>query len=146
MSSAPLGDANLLAAAVKRDPEIDCGVLFQYCDLREIYGPLEYLNVALQYDDLPYRKWSSPLDFNEIGIDGLTPHEACALQLGWELAGGNTTRDRGDMSVAELIELGESETEDRELVVWRRGFMASYEGEIDTAKYSKDQILTILFP
>lgn len=78
MSSAPLGDANLLAAAVKRDPEIDCGVLFQYCDLREIYGPLEYLNVALQYDDLPYRKWSSPLDFNEIGIDGLTPHEACA--------------------------------------------------------------------
>lgn len=146
MSSAPLGDANLLAAAVKRDPEIDCGVLFQYCDLREIYGPLEYFNVALQYDDLPYRKWSSPLDFNEIGIDGLTSHEACALQLGWELAGGNTTRDRGDMSVAELIELGESETEDRELVVWRWGFMASYEGEIDTAKYSKDQILTILFP
>ena len=87
-----------------------------------------------------------PLDFNEIGIDGLTPHEACALQLGWELAGGNTTRDRDDMSVEELIELGESETEDRELVVWRWGFMAPYEGEIDTAKYSKDQILTILFP
>ncbi len=50
------------------------------------------------------------------------------------------------MSVEELIELGESETEDRELVVWRWGFMAPYEGEIDTAKYSKDQILTILFP
>lgn len=111
------GDANLLAAAVMRDPEIDCGVLFQYCDLREIYDPLEYLNVALRYEALPYRKWSSPLDLNEIGMDSLTPHEACALQLGWELAGGNTTRDRDDMSVEELIEFGENETEDRELVV-----------------------------
>ena len=33
--------------------EIDCDVLFQYCDLREVYKPLEYLNVALQYDDIP---------------------------------------------------------------------------------------------
>lgn len=49
--------------------EIDCDVLFQYCDLREVYKPLEYLNVALQYDDIPYRKWSSPLDLKEIGMD-----------------------------------------------------------------------------
>ena len=64
-------DANLLAAAVAGNPEIDCDVLFQYCDLREVYEPLEYLNVALQYDDIPYRKWSSPRDVLEEGLEGL---------------------------------------------------------------------------
>lgn len=148
----PLGEdytfeeANLLAAAVMHNPEIDCGVLFEYCDLREIYDPIEYLNVALQYDALPYRKWTSPLDLKEIGMDFLTPHEGSALQLGWELAGKDTTRDRNDMSVEELIELGEDEAENRDLVVWRYGYMDPYEGEIDTAKYSKEQIITTLFP
>ena len=32
------------------DHEIDCDVLFQYCDLREIYDPIEVFNVALQYE------------------------------------------------------------------------------------------------
>ena len=58
----PLGEdysfeeANLLAAVVMHNPEIDCDVLFQYCDLREIYDPIEVFNVALQYDAIPYRK------------------------------------------------------------------------------------------
>lgn len=138
-------DANLLAAAVMRDPDIDCDVLFQYCDLREVFEPLGYINVALQYDALPYRKWTSPLDLKEIGMDFLTPHEACNLQLGWEMAGKDTNRDRADMSVVELIDLGEKETENRDLVVWRYGYMDPYEGEIDTAKYSKEQITTMLF-
>ncbi|WP_147351869.1 hypothetical protein [Collinsella sp. AF38-3AC] len=148
----PLGEdytfeeANLLAAAVMHNPEIDCGVLFEYCDLREVYDPIEYLNVALQYDALPYRKWSSPLDLKEIGMDFLSTNEVCDLQLGWELAGKDTARDRNDMSVEELIELGEAEAENRDLVVWRYGYMDPYEGKIDTAKYSKEQILTILFP
>lgn len=133
-------DANLLAAAVAGNPEIDCDVLFQYCDLREVYEPLEYLNVALQYDDIPYRKWSSPLDLGEIGMDDLSLHEKCALQLGWELAGKNADRDRADMSVEELIELGENEAEDRELVVWLQGYMDPYEGKIDTTRYSKEEI------
>lgn len=139
-------DANLLAAAIMRDPDIDCDVLFQYCDLREIFEPLGYINVALQYDVLPYRKWSSPLDLKEIGMDFLSPHEVCNLQLGWEMAGKDTARDRDDMSVVELIELGEKEAENRDLVVWRYGYMDPYEGEIDTAKYSKEQIITTLFP
>ena len=66
-------DANLLAAAIMRDPDIDCDVLFQYCDLREIFEPLGYINVALQYDALPYRKWSNPLDLKEIGMDDPQP-------------------------------------------------------------------------
>lgn len=139
-------DANLLAAAVMRDPDIDCDVLFQYCDLREIFEPLGYINVALQYDALPYRKWTSPLDLKEIGMDFLSPNEVCDLQLGWEMAGKDTDRDRNDMSVVELIELGEKEAESRDLVVWRYGYMDPYEGEIDTAKYSKEQIITTLFP
>lgn len=139
-------DANLLAAAVMRDPDIDCDVLFQYCDLREIFEPLGYINVALQYDALPYRKWTSPLDLKEIGMDFLSPNEVCDLQLGWEMAGKDTNRDRNDMSVVELIELGEKEAESRDLVVWRYGYMDPYEGEIDTAKYSKEQIITTLFP
>ena len=57
-----------------------------------------------------------------------------------------SNRDRNDMSVVELIELGEKEAESRDLVVWRYGYMDPYEGEIDTAKYSKEQILTTLFP
>lgn len=68
------------------------------------------------------------------------------LQLGWEMAGKDTDRDRSDMSVVELIELGEKEAESRDLVVWRYGYMDPYEGEIDTAKYSKEQIITTLFP
>lgn len=138
-------DANLLAAAVAGNPEIDCDVLFQYCDLREVYEPLEYLNVALQYDDIPYRKWSSPLDLMEIGMDDLSLHEKCALQLGWELAGEDVTRDRSDMSVDELIELGENETEERELVVWLNGYMDPYEGVMDTAKYARAEIIDRLF-
>lgn len=138
-------DANLLAAAVAGNPEIDCDVLFQYCDLREVYEPLEYLNDALQYDDIPYRKWSSPLDLMEIGMDDLSLHEKCALQLGWELAGEDVTRDRSDMSVDELIELGENETEDRELVVWLNGYMDPYEGVLDTAKYARAEIIDRLF-
>ncbi|MGO5382735.1 hypothetical protein [Collinsella sp. LCP19S3_B7] len=139
-------DANLLAAAVMHNPEIDCDVLFQYCDLHEVYEPLEYLNVALQYDAVPYRKWSSPLDFGEIGMGDLSLHEKCALQLGWELAGKDGSRDRADMSVEELIGLGENETEGRELVVWLHGYMDPYESEIDTAKYSKEQTAKMLFP
>lgn len=139
-------DVNLLAAVVTRDPEIDCDVLFQYCDLREVYEPLEYLNVALQYGAVPYRKWLSPLDFGEIGMGDLSLHEKCALQLGWELAGKDGSRDRADMSVEELIGLGENETEGRELVVWLHGYMNPYEGEIDTARYSKDQLPEMVFP
>ena len=138
-------DANLLAAAVMHSPEIDCDVLFQYCDLREVYEPLEYLNVALQYDSLPYRKWSSPLDLKEIGMDDLSLHEKCALQLGWELAGKDDSRDRADMSVEELIDFGETEADDRELLVWLHGYMDPYEGKIDTVKYSKEQIIKLLF-
>lgn len=84
----PLGEtytieeANLLAASVMYNPEIDCAVLFEYCDLREIYDPIEVFNVALQYESIPYRKWSSPLGLKEIGIGGLSLHEKCALQLG----------------------------------------------------------------
>ena len=148
----PLGEAytieeaNLLAAAVMNNPEIDCDVLFQYCDLREVYDPIEVLNVILQYGSIPYRKWSSPLDLGEIGMDDLSLHEKCALQLGWELAGKDAKRDRADMSVEELIELGESKAEDRELEIWLHGYMDPYESEIDTAKYSKEQTAKMLFP
>ena len=147
----PLGEAytieeaNLLAAAVMNNPEIDCDVLFQYCDLREVYDPIEVLNFILQYGSIPYRKWSSPLDLGEIGMDDLSLHEKCALQLGWELAGKDAKRDRADMSVEELIELGESKAEDRELEIWLHGYMDPYEGEIDTGKYSKEQIIKMLF-
>lgn len=134
-------EANLLAAVVMHNPEIDCDVLFQYCDLREAYEPLEYLNVALQYDDIPYRKWSSPLDLGEIGMEDLSLQEKCALQLGWELAGNDATRDRAGMSVEELIDFGETEAENRDLVLWLQGYMDPYEGEIDTAKYSKAEIV-----
>lgn len=148
----PLGEdytfeeANLLAAVVMHNPEIDCDVLFQYCDLREIYDPIEVFNVALQYDAIPFRKWSSPLDLREIGMDFLNTNEVCNLQLGWELAGKDTTLDRSDMSVEQLIEFGENEADNRELVVWRYGYMDPYEDNIDTANYSKEKILTILFP
>lgn len=138
-------DANLIAAAVMRDPEIDCDVLFQYCDLREIFEPLGYINAALQYDAVPHRKWSSPLDLKEIGMDDLSLHEKCALQLGWELAGKDDSRDRADMSVEELIDFGETEAEERELEVWLHGYMDPYEGEIDTAKYSMAEIVSKLF-
>lgn len=108
---------------------------------REVYEPLEYLNVALQYDDIPYRKWSSPLDLKEIGMDGLSLHEKCSLQLGWELAGEDATRDRAGMSVEELIDFGETEAENRDLVLWLQGYMDPYEGEIDAAKYSRAEIV-----
>lgn len=143
----PLGEAytieeaNLLAAAVMRNPEIDCDVLFQYCDLCEVYDPIEVLNVILQYRSVPYRKWSSPLDLREIGMDDLSLHEKCALQLGWELADKDTKRDRADMSVEELIELGESKAEDRELEIWLHGYMDPYEDEIDTTRYSRTEIV-----
>ena len=147
----PLGEsytieeANLLAAAVMYNPGIDCDVLFQYCDLREIYDPLEVLNVAFQYDAVPYRKWSSPLGLKEIGMDDLSLHEKCSLQLGWELAGKDNSRDRADMSVEELIDFGETEDEDRDLVVWLNGYMDPYEGEIDTTRYSKEEIVERVF-
>lgn len=147
----PLGEdytveeANLLAAAVMHNSGIDCDVLFQYCDLREIYDPLEVLNVAFQYDAVPYRKWSSPLDFKEIGMDDLSLHEKCSLQLGWELAGKDDSRDRADMTVEELIDFGESGAENRELVVWLNGYMDPYEGEIDTTRYSKEEIVGRVF-
>lgn len=134
-------EANLLAAVVMHNPEIDCDVLFQYCDLREIYDPSEVFNVALQYESIPYRKWSSPLDLKEIGMDDLSLHEKCALQLGWEPADKDTKRDRADMSVEELIELGESKAEDRELEIWLHGYMDPYEGEIDTTRYSRTEIV-----
>lgn len=145
----PLGEtytieeANLLAAVVMHNSGIDCDVLFQYCDLREIYDPIEVFNVALQYDAIPYRKWSSPFDVKEIYKDGLSLHEKCALQLGWELAGKDDSRDRADMSVEELIDFGETEAEERDLEVWLHGYMDPYEGEIDTARYSKEQIIEI---
>ena len=148
----PLGEtytieeANLLAATVMHDPEIDCDVLFQYCDLREIYDPIEVFNVALQYESIPYRKWSSPLDLKGMGMDILDLHEKCSLQLGWELAGKDGTRDRADMSVDELIGLGEDEAEDRELVIWLNGYMDPYEGQIDTARYSEAEVAQTVFP
>lgn len=147
----PLGEsytieeANLLAAAVMYNPGIDCDVLFQYCDLREIYDPLEVLNVAFQYDAVPFRKWSSPLDLKQIDMDGLDLHEKCAVQLGWELAGKDATRDREDMSIDELIGLGEREAEDRELVVWLHGYMDPYECDIDTTRYSNEDIIEKIF-
>lgn len=147
----PLGEsytieeANLLAATVMHNPDIDCDVLFQYCDLREVYDPIEVFNVALQYGSIPYCRWSSPLDLKQIDMDGLDLHEKCAVQLGWELAGKDTTRDREDMSIDELIELGENEAENRELIVWYDGYMDPYEGEIDTTKYSKEQIVEKIF-
>jgi len=45
------------------------------------------------------------------------------------------------MSVEELIGLGENEAEDRELVIWLNGYMDPYESEIDTAKYSRAEIV-----
>lgn len=147
----PLGEtytieeANLLAASVMYNPEINCAVLFEYCDLREIYAPLEVFNIAFQYDAVPFRKWTSPLDLKEIGMDDLSLHEKCSLQLGWELAGGDATRDRSDMSVDELIDLGENEAEDRELVIWLHGYMDPYEGEIDKSKYSNADIIEMVF-
>lgn len=134
-------EANLLAAVVMHNPEIDCDVLFQYCDLREVYDPSEVFNVALQYESIPYRKWSSLLDLKEIGMDGLSLHEKCSLQLGWELAGEDATRDRAGMSVEELIDFGETEAENRDLVLWLQGYMYPYEGEIDAAKYSRAEIV-----
>ena len=147
----PLGEtytieeANLLAASVMHNPEIDCAVLFEYCDLREIYDPLEVFNIAFQYDAVPFRKWTSPLDLKEIGMDMLDPHEKCSLQLGWELAGKDATRDRADMSVWELIRLGERMANERDLAFWFDGYMDPYEGEIDTVKYSKKEIVEALF-
>lgn len=134
-------EANLLAAVVMHSPEIDCDVLFQYCDLREVYEPIEVFNVAFQYESVPYRKWSSPLDLREIGMDDLSLHEKCSLQLGWELAEEDDTRDRAGMSVEELIDFGETEAENRDLVLWLQGYMDPYEGEIDTAKYSRAEIV-----
>lgn len=142
--SCTIEEANLLAAAVMHDPEINCDVLFQYCDLREIFDPSEVLNVAFQYESIPYRKWLSPLDLKEIGMEDLNLHEKCALQLGWELAGEGAERERADMSVEELIEMGEGEAENRDLVVWLNGYMDPYEGEIDTAKYSRTEIVSKL--
>lgn len=49
------------------------------------------------------------------------------------------------MSVEELIELGENEAEDRELVVWLQGYMNPYEGKIDTTRYSKEEIVERVF-
>lgn len=140
-----IGEANLLAASVMHNPEIDCAVLFEYCDLREIYDPLEVLNIAFQYDAVPFRKWTSPLDLKEIGMDMLDLHEKCSLQLGWELAGKDATRDREDMSVWELIQFGERMANERDLAFWFDGYMDPYEGDIDTAKYSKEEILETLF-
>ena len=74
-------------------------------------------------------------------MEDLNLHEKCALQLGWELAGKDATCDRADMSVDELIGLGESEAENREFVVWLHGYMDPYDGEIDTAKYSMAEIV-----
>lgn len=86
-----------------------------------------------------------PFDLKEIGMDDLSLHEKCALQLGWELAGKDDSRDRADMSVEELIDFGETEAEERELEVWLHGYMDPYEGEIDTAKYSMAEIVSKLF-
>ena len=77
-------------------------------------------------------------------MDDLGLHEKCSLQLGWELAGKDDSRDRADMSVEELIDFGESEAENRDLVVWLNGYMDRYEGEIDTAKYSMAEIVSKL--
>ena len=49
------------------------------------------------------------------------------------------------MSVEELIDFGETEADDRELLVWLHGYMDPYEGKIDTVKYSKEQIIKLLF-
>lgn len=49
------------------------------------------------------------------------------------------------MSVEQLIEFGENEAENRELVVWRYGYMDPYEGKIDTNRYSKEAIVEKIF-
>lgn len=66
-------------------------------------------------------------------------------QSGVKPAGEDTERDRADMSVEELIGLGENEAEDRELVVWLQGYMDPYEGKIDTTRYSKEEIVERVF-
>lgn len=78
-------------------------------------------------------------------MEDLSLHEKCALQLGWELAGEDTARDRADMSVEELIGMGENEAEDRELVIWLQGYMDPYEGKINTTRYSKEEIVERVF-
>ena len=78
-------------------------------------------------------------------MEDLNLHEKCALQLGWELAGKGAKRERADMSVEELIDLGENEAENRELVVWTHGYMDPYEGEIDTTRYSRDEVAQTVF-
>ena len=45
------------------------------------------------------------------------------------------------MSVEELIDFGETEAENRDLVLWIQGYMDPYEGEIDAAKYSRAEIV-----
>lgn len=77
------------------------------------------------------------------GID-LGLHEKCDLQLGWELAGKDDSRNRADMSVEELIDFGETEAEERDLEVWLHGYMDPYEGDIDTARYSMAEIVSKL--
>ena len=77
-------------------------------------------------------------------MDDLSLYEKCGLQLGWELAGKDDSRDRADMSVEELIHFGETEAEERDLEVWLHGYMDPYEGEIDTARYSMAEIVSKL--
>lgn len=45
------------------------------------------------------------------------------------------------MSGEALIGFDENEAEDRMPVVWLNGYMDPYEGEIDTAKYSRAEIV-----
>lgn len=54
-------------------------------------------------------------------------------------------RDRANMSVEELIGLGENEAEGRELVVWLQGYMDPYKGKIDMIRYSKEEIVERVF-
>lgn len=58
--------------------------------------------------------------------------DRCRLEADW-----TTVREFVD----ELIDFGENEAENRDLVVWLHGYMDPYEGEIDTAKYSKEHII-----
>lgn len=89
--------------------------------------------------------WSSPLELKKSILNDLSLHEQCAVQLGWEIAGKDSSRDREDLSIDELIELGEIEAENRDLVVWLHGYMDPYEGKIDLSKFSIEQVKQILF-
>ena len=68
-------------------------------------------------------------------------YEKRTLRQGWKLASKDADLDCAGMSGEALIGFDENEAEDRMPVVWLNGYMDPYEGEIDTAKYSRAEIV-----